>query len=509
MAVIDWIIFSVYMAGIAALGLSFSPRQSRPNEFFLAGRKMGWLPIGLSVMVTAFSAINYTAFPGEVFEYGLYVTLSLPVFIIVAWPITRVIMPFYHSMQLCSAYEYLERRFDVRVRSAASGLFILWRVVWMAVALYASCQVLAAITGLSLVSLILITGGVTTVFTMAGGMRAVMWTDVAHFFVLVAGLAVAVITASAAQPDGFVGMLRCGINDGLARPFYPYRSDMFSFDPATRISIWSALIGTFVAFLARYGADQVIVQRYFTAKTLRDARRGFHLNYVGALTALILLALLGFAMHAYAVQAGTLGPGGKPAGKPIHYLVQFITSLPAGVSGLIVAGLLAATMSTIEAGIHSCSAAFMTDFYRRFAGKSADDPAGRRNLRLSRLLTVAFGAGSILLAFYVQTLGTIFEIANKVINGLGSPLLAVLLLGMFSRRVNSQGMLIGAVAGTAWSIACPFFITSLSLHYFAVVNFAVTLAACAAASAVARSFGHRCTPEQLAWTWSARRRQPQ
>ena len=125
MTTIDWVIFAAYLVGVAALGLSFSRRQARPNEFFLAGRAMGWLPIGLSVMVTAFSAINYTAFSGDVFQYGLYVTLSLPVFVIVAWPITRVIMPFYHSMQLCSAYEYLERRFDVRVRTLTAVIFIL------------------------------------------------------------------------------------------------------------------------------------------------------------------------------------------------------------------------------------------------------------------------------------------------------------------------------------------------------------------------------------------------
>ncbi len=507
MTTIDWVIFAAYLAGIAALGLSFSRRQARPNEFFLAGRAMGWLPIGLSVMVTAFSAINYTAFSGEVFQYGLYVTLSLPVFVIVAWPITRVIMPFYHSMQLCSAYEYLERRFDVRVRCAASGLFIVWRVVWMAVALYVPCQVLHAVTGLPLTHLILLAGCVTTLFTMAGGMRAVMWTDVAHFCVLLAGLVVAIVTASVEQPGGFVGLLRLGAEHGLARPFYPLDLDMFSFDPAARITIWSALIGTFVAFLARYGADQVIVQRYFAAKSLRDARRGFHLNYAGALAALLLLALMGFAIHAHAVRTGTLGPDLKPVGNPVNYFVAFVTALPTGVSGLVVAGILAATMSTIEAGMNSCSAAFMTDFYGRFLGSREPGHDVRRNLLLGRILTLLFGGAAIVLAFYVQRLGTIFEIANKIINGLGAPLLAVMLLGMFSRRVNSAGMFFGAVAGTAWSIVCPIFVTNLSLHYFAVVNFAATLAACWGGSLLAHSCGHRSTPEQLSWTWAARRAQ--
>lgn len=142
---------------------------------------------GLSIMATAFSAINYTAFSGEVSRHGLYVALSLPVFVIVVWPVTRIIMPFYHSMQLCSAYEYMERRFDVRVRTLASGLFILWGVAWMAVALFVPCRVLSTVTGLSFYVVVLVAGGVAILYAMAGGVRAVMWTDVVQFFVLLGG----------------------------------------------------------------------------------------------------------------------------------------------------------------------------------------------------------------------------------------------------------------------------------------------------------------------------------
>ena len=132
----DYAVLIIYLAGILALGLRFRMRGGTDGDFFLAGRRMGWFPIGLSVMVTVFSAINYVVLPNEVFGYGLYVIVAFPVFLLAAWPITKIWMPFFHSMELTSAYEYLERRFDGRVRSLASGIFILWRLFWMAMIAY-------------------------------------------------------------------------------------------------------------------------------------------------------------------------------------------------------------------------------------------------------------------------------------------------------------------------------------------------------------------------------------
>jgi len=195
MGFLDYAILTVYLLAVLGIGLYFRVTEGSHTDFFLAGRSMGWFPIGLSVMVTVFSAINYVALPNEVFGYGLYVTVALPVFFVAAWPITRIWMPFFHAMRLTSAYEYLERRFDGRVRCLASGLFILWRLFWMATALYASGQILAVLTGLSTAAVILTCGLAATVYTAVGGMRAVMWTDVAQFCVLFGGIALVVVGA--------------------------------------------------------------------------------------------------------------------------------------------------------------------------------------------------------------------------------------------------------------------------------------------------------------------------
>ena len=494
MSPIDFIIFFAYLAGVVALGAAFARRQRAPQEFFLAGRSMHWFPIGLSVMVTAFHAMQYAAFSTEVLGHGLYVVLSVPVFVLVALPITRVFMPYFHGMRLTSAYEVLEHRFDVRVRQLASVLFILWRVLWMAVALYVPCLVLSRITGVDLRVLVVVAGVAATVYTASGGMRAVMWTDVAQWFVLFGGLVVGIAVVCARTEGGFVGMLRAGSAAGLTRPFAPFDPQVLSLDPRVRITVWSALVGTFVAFLARYGADQVVVQRYFTARSLREAQRGFWLNVGSVVVSLGCLALLGFAIHAQAAAS----PAPARALKPLARFADFVSSLPAGACGLLVAGLFAASMSSVDSGIHSCSTAFATDLWERRGRVSS--------VAMSRVIVAVLGVLVIAMACFVGRLGTIFGIANRIINGLGSPLLALFLLGMFSRRANAAGMLVGGVLGTAASVAVSFGVSSLALHYYAVANLLATLALCYGCSLVLRPVAGGPTAEQLGWTWWERRR---
>ena len=489
----DYIIFLAYLAGMLVLGGIFARKQRLNSDFFLAGRSMHWVPIGLSIMATVFSAINYTAFSGEVFGHGLYVMLCLPIFPLVALPITRIVMPFYHRMHLCSAYEYLERRFDTRVRCLASGLFIIWRIFWMATALFVPCKVLSIITGLDVCVLIVLAGVTATIYTMAGGMKAVMWTDVVQFVVLFGGILLGVAVATARTPGGVAGMLRTAATGGLIRPFYPFDPEIFSLNPHIRITLWSCWIGTFTAFLARYGADQVVVQRYFTARSLKHVQRGFHLNYISAMASLVLLAFMGWAIYAHALRTGILGTGGAC---PLFYFGAFVQSLPGGATGLIVAGLFAATMSSVDSGINSCCAAFVTDFYSRFSRKRGD-----AELTLSRLLTLGFGAVVIAAALNVGRLGSVFEIANKIVNGFGSPLLAVFLLGMFSRRANSRGMLIGGLLGVGWSAYISFSVENIALHYYAVVNLLGTLFFCYLFSLTKDRLAEGPSSEQLSWLW--------
>ena len=363
----------------------------------------------------------------------------------------------------------------------------------MATALYVPSTVLSKMTGLNLYGLILLTGAVTTAYASAGGIKAVMWSDVFQFFVLFGSIVVSLIFATLQTPDGFVGMMRQGAAQGILKPFYPFDPQIFSPDPSIRITLWSCLIGSFTAFMARYGVDQVVVQRYFTARSLKDARFGFHLNYAAAIFSLLMLALMGFAIRSHATNTGILGQLGT---QPISYFWAFVQSLPAGMTGLIGAGLLAASMSSLDSGMNSCCTAFMTDFYDRFSEKGNTEALAR-----NRFLTVAFGIFITGAAMTVGRLGSIFEIANKIINGFGSPLLAVFILGLFSRRANSRGMFFGGLLGACWSAYVSFTVENLALHYYAVVNLAGTLLLCYSFSLLENLIFSEPSSMQLAWAW--------
>ena len=172
MGVPDYVVLLIYLAGLFAIGWHFRSAGRDGASFFLAGRTMGYFPVGLSVMVTTFSALNFLAFPGEVYQHGLYVLISLPVFFLAAVPVVSVWMPFFHRMKLVSVYEYFEKRFDWRVRALASGLFICWRLFWMAAALFASAQILSRLTGFPLAGAILAGGIIAALYTALGGMKA-------------------------------------------------------------------------------------------------------------------------------------------------------------------------------------------------------------------------------------------------------------------------------------------------------------------------------------------------
>ena len=501
MGIWDYLVFTAYLLGVLSLGLLARSSRTSSREFFLARRSLGWFPIGLSVMVTVFSAVNFTAFPGEVLSHGLYVLVALPVFVIVAWPVTRVFIPFFHAQRLTSAYEYLEWRFDRRVRRLGSALFMLWRLFWMATVLYATSRFLAGVSGLKWQSVVLATGSVAIFYTSLGGLRAVVWTDVAQFFVLLVGVVACLLVA---WPSGGESVWATAASNGLFRPIRPFDPSFFSFDPTIRITLWSGLIGAFVAFLGRYGADQMVLQRYFAARSVGDARRGFWLNCLSALVALCLLVLVGVAAHVHAVRTGMWG-GAKP---PWAYLTALFRSLPVGLTGLIASGLVAATMSSLDSGIHACSTALSIDFLTATPRDGHEDETGRRHRAEERrflgpLLTVVFGVIAVGLAFPVSQLGSLFAVANRVINALGSPLLALILLGMFSRRANSTGVLIGGIVGAVWTIVVSFGVQPLALHYYAVVNLVGTLAACVAMSEVARALGWKGATGDVSRTWQA------
>ncbi|MFC1805986.1 sodium/solute symporter [Planctomycetota bacterium] len=523
LAVLDWVVLVAYLALMVAIGACFYRGQKSTKDFFLAGRSMPWLPVGLSVVATLFSAISYMAIPSSIQQYGL-IMVAGSVMVFACLPIVnRVFMPFYSRMQVYSAYEYLEHRFDVRVRCLASGIFILWRVVWMSVAVYAPSLALWAATGgrVPLIPVIIVLGLFATFYTVLGGMKAVIWTDVIQFVVLFGGMVLASILIVAKVEGGLSAIWQQMVDAGKTGfvatiPEMEQATGLLAklkayFFVQGKATLMGVLVASFVGHIGFYTVDQVVVQRYLTTRSLRHARRSFWVNAVANVSLHLFLTFLGMALFAYfATRPVPTEIEGVAFKNDWKYPYFIATAMPMGVAGLLIAALYAATMSSVDSGINSCTTAFMVDFWRRLkygevrvpeateTGKTAE-----HNLFLARALTLVFGVTVTIIACFVGRLGTIIEIANKLVNGFCGPMFAIFLLGMLSRRARPRGVCIGALISLLLMWYYTFFATvKLSFQWPSTVGLVIALALGYGLSLLEGP----AEPEKLQWTLAEQRK---
>jgi SSS family transporter len=357
-------------------------------------------------------------------------------------------------------------------------MFIAWRLLWLATVIYVPALVLSSLTGLPLVPTVLAIGAFTTLYTSVGGIKAVIWTDFLQFFVMAGGAALAIVYVAGSLDGGAREIWQRAYEGGRVQSF------SFSLDPNERLTVWGALVGGFFANLAFFTADQVIIQRYLTTRSAADLRRTFLLNCVGLTLMVVLLGGVGLALFAfYDANPGLLPGGAKDDNVFPHFIAR---QFPPGLVGLLLASILAATTSTLAAGINAVTTALYSDFLGRGPESSPGSPSS--DLRLSRAVSVGVGAVATLMACFVGRLGTIMEIAVRFVDGFAGPLLAVFLLGMLFRRVRSVPALLGALVGV---LLCAYF------NFYSQVSFAWYPAiGCAGALASGLAF-HVLLPEQL------------
>ncbi|MDA1014165.1 MAG: hypothetical protein O3A00_06890 [Planctomycetota bacterium] len=507
---LDYAVIGGYLA--ISLGLGFAlRRQSNRNEFFAAGRSMGRITVGLSVMATLFSANSFVMYPSTAYGNSLRIFMAIVAFYLMSPVVAFVFIPVYAKLKCTTAYEYLELRFHVSVRCLASGLFVLLRISWMAAATFAASVAISGITGLNQYVVTVGLGGVAIAYTMLGGLRAVMWTDVLQFFVFFGTIlfaAALLISQSEAGASGIVDDYFSGRENLLFN---------FELDPTLKFGTIAILIGSFFEAMSAFGADQVAVQRYIAAKNTRTSQVGFLINLLGILLVIPGLLVIGMGLFSYfkrnpadfapviirqVVPANSEAMSKQATNEPAAHSVrtrfehmranaapgaadaslksqmqeyyvahpeqlhadavslnlndqampQFVRlRFPAGVVGLLVAALMAATMSSIDSGIHSVTTAIVVDFRDRLAPhlRPATDA---EDLRTTRWIVVVVGAIAITLACFVGELGDVFTVAKKTVSAFAAPLLAVFILGLFVKRATSAGVFIGTWLGAALTL---------------------------------------------------------
>ncbi len=463
--VVDYAVFVTYIVASVVIGVWFVREQRSVKDYFLAGQSMNWFVVAISVIAALFSGISYLGAPTEVYNNDMTYAVSLLSFFI-ATPVTAVVfLPFFYRLNLYSAYEYLEKRFDIQVRLWSSAMFILRVIFYLALAIYAPALAVAEVTGLRWEISVALIGGLTTLYTALGGMKAVIWTDVMQFFVLLGGMVLVGWVAMTRIPGGVVGTFDIAYGAGKLN------FANFDFSLTARVTFWGALIGGVFSSLVQMATDQISVQRYLTAKSLPEAKKSLWFKLIVTLPIVVLFYAMGAVLYAfYQVHPDhTLADLDKPDRIMPHFVVS---QLPHGFPGVLIAALFAATMSTVSSGINALSTASIMDFYKRMINPEVGE---ERLFRLSRALTVCFGALAIGVAFLMPLLGTLVEATNKIMGMLGGPLLGVFLLGMLSRRVNSSGALLGAFFGSI-ALAYVVFATKVSFMWYAAFGCLGTMA---------------------------------
>ncbi len=461
---LDYVIFGGYLIGTVLISTIFFKKQRNIKEYLLAGRSMGFIIVAISVIAALFSGISYLGAPSEVYAHDLSFFLIGFAFFI-STPITTVVfLPFFYRTKFYTAYQYLEERFSVGVRTLSSLAFVMRVLLWLALAAYAPALALQQVTGMPLWFTIITTGVITTLFTTVGGMTAVIWIDVIQFFVLIGGQIVIFITAIAKTPGGVVGVYQAGLEGGK------FTVD-FSMDPTVRVTFWGLIIGGAFMNLVQMATDQVSVQRYMTATSLKSSQRSLWLKLALTLPVLVVFYFSGVVLYAFYrshPDPWALGLINK-VDQILPYFV--VNELPMGMPGILIAAIFSASMSVISSGINALTTATLVDFYQRLWRPNVEP---ERQVQLARYLTVAYGGLVILLAFVVQKLGTLLEASNAAIGLVGGPLLGLFLLGMMTKRANAKGAVIGWVAGFAVLIFVAF-TTKVSFLWYAMIGCVITM----------------------------------
>jgi len=504
---LDWLVVVGYLTWIVYDGLRRSKGTDKVDGYFLANRSLPWWAVGLSVMATQMSAVTLVGTTGQAYATGLrfvQLYLGLPLAMVI---LSVTVVPFFTRARVYTAYEYLERRFDVRTRSLASLLFLVGRALSLGVTLAAPSVVMSTILGWTMPVTVLAICVPMILYTTIGGVQAVAWTDVKQMFVVVGGMCAA------------VGILLYGIlhNVGLSQALHlagatgRLKAIDFRFDPRETYTFWSGMLGGLFLMLSYFGCDQSQVQRYLTAKSVDEARHSLLMSgFVKIPLQLLILTsgVLVFVFYLFEtppmlfnqtydaqvaaspaageyaaleqgfaaaidarrtaasrndrdafletdarvreIRAQAVGVVKRVTGDDRYNDVNYVfptfitTRMPIGLVGLMIAAIFAAAMSASGGELNALATATIIDFYKRHFVREATDA---HYLTVSKLATISWGLFACVVAMFSANQGSLVEVVNRYGSFFYGSLLGVFILAILTTRATARGAFWGLIAG--------------------------------------------------------------
>jgi SSS family solute:Na+ symporter len=463
---LDLAIIALYLVGITLFGLRFRKRHRSLRDYFLAGRDIPWWAIALSIVAAETSTLTIISIPGLAYDTNLTFLQVVMGYLVGRVVISFVLLPHYFRGDLYTAYELIERRFGRGLRSLTAGLFLLTRAAAEGVRVYAVSIVVAIALGTGEVASIAIITALTLIYTFEGGLAAVIWTDVVQTAIYVGGTLVGLVTILHLVPGGWSAIHAAAATAGKLQVFD------FTLTPWLPYTFWAGVIGGTAFITASHGTDQLIVQRLLSARSQKQSVAALLSSGVAILFQFALFLIVGIMLWAYyRVPSATFG-------KPDRIYPTFIVSrMPHGISGLLIAAILAAAMSNLSAALNALSSSSIMDFYVRFR-PHADE---RTKMRLSRLSTFVWAL--LLFAIAVLSLnkaGRVVEVGLQIASVAYGALLGVFLLGVLTRKANQRGAMVGMLFG--FSIELYLWRAHVPWTWWVVIGTAVTFGVGYAAS---------------------------
>jgi SSS family transporter len=439
--VLDGVVLLAYLVGTTLLGVWLGRFQKDSRDYFVAGQAVPWWAVLFSVVATETSALTFISIPGLAYATDLTFLQVATGYLLGRIVISYTLLPRYYEGKLVTAYALLEQRFGVATRRMASVTFMFTRALGDSVRIFATTIPLVLILG-TLVSeemlrptAVLVLGLFTLVYTYYGGMRAVIWTDVVQTGVYLLGGFAAIYLIGNGVDGGWAAILERGGDANKLRWF-----DL-SWNLDQPHTIFAGLIGGAFLSMASHGADQMIVQRLLAASSLRDARTALIGSGVGVILQFLLFLVIGIGLHAFY--------NGAEFASPDHIFPRFIIEeMPPGLTGIVIAAILAAAMSTVSSSLNSLSAATTHDLYLPLRKRPLD---GAGELKAGRVFTIIWAIILLGGALMYRTQGTpVVVIALSIASFTYGGLLGGFFLGILSRRA----MQIDAIIGMSVGIAC-------------------------------------------------------
>lgn len=459
-AALDWTVILLYFILVAGISIYVSRKMGgTTGEFFLGGQKIPWWAAGLSIFGSKLSALTFIAIPAKAFATDWVFMVNNIMILVVAPIVTYFYLPYFRKLRITSVYEYLQIRFDRRVKLLGSFTFTVFQLSRLGVVIYLPALVLSTVTGIDIFVCILLTTVITTAYSVAGGIEAVVWTEVLQVFVLLGGALASFVFIVSNTEGGLSAMV------SEAQDNSKLRIANLGWAMSEPV-LWVVIVGAFLTNLVTYTSDQVVVQRYLTTPTEKEARLSIYTNALLAIPATLIFFSVGTALWIFfRHHPAELNPHGRTDDVFPWYIAQ---QLPSGISGLVIAGLFAATMATISSSMNSIATVVTTDFYRLWKKDASD----RQSLRFARLLTVGLGAIGSLIAVYLVYLdnASIFDQYLKIIGLFGGALAGVFLAGIFIPRIHSRGILFGFATSC---IGLYFVQRSAAFNFFLYPLFAI------------------------------------